>query len=126
MSAEQNQETAVAQGDVLTAVSNGMVALLKKFYGRGPTTVRSYYNDDVVLCVLRGGFSRVEKTLFEAGRAQVVMQQRSEFQEVMRERFEAVVERATGRNVIGFVSGVQRDPDLMCETFILAPADLAA
>ena len=53
-----------------------------------------------------------------------VIQQRMEFQELMRERGEAVVERATGRDVIGFMSGNQQDPDIMCEVFILAPTDL--
>jgi hypothetical protein len=47
-----------------------------------------------------------------------------EFQEVMRERFVAVIERATGRRVIGFMSGNQQHPDIMCEVFILAPTDL--
>jgi uncharacterized protein YbcI len=30
-------------GDVLTAISDGLVALLKEFYGRGPTRVKSYF-----------------------------------------------------------------------------------
>ena len=47
-----------------------------------------------------------------------------EFQELMRERFEAVIEHATGRRVIGFMSGNQQHPDMMCEVFILAPTDL--
>ena len=47
-----------------------------------------------------------------------------EFQEVMRGRFAEVVEHATGRRVIGFMSGNQQHPDLMCEVFILAPTDL--
>ena len=111
-------------GDVLTAISDGLVALLKEFYGRGPTGAKSYYQDDLVVCVLRGGFSRVEETLFDGGRANAVIQQRMEFQEVMRKRFESVIEDATGRRVIGFMSGNQQDPDLMCEVFILAPSDL--
>jgi uncharacterized protein YbcI len=101
-----------------------MVALLKEFYGRGPTRTKSYYEDDLVVCVLRGGFSRVEQTLLEGGRGPAVIQQRMEFQELMRGRFEAVVERATGRRVIGFMSGNQQHPDMMCEVFILAPTDL--
>jgi uncharacterized protein YbcI len=109
---------------VLTAISDGMVALLKEFYGRGPTRTKSYYEDDLVVCVLRGGFSRVEQTLLEGGRSYAVIQQRMEFQELMRERFAAVIERATGRRVIGFMSGNQQDPDMMCEVFILAPTDL--
>ena len=43
------------------------------------------------------------------------------FQDVMRERFEAVVEHATGRQVIGFMSGNQQDPDMICEVFVLEP-----
>jgi uncharacterized protein YbcI len=111
-------------GDVLTAVSEGMVALLKEYYGRGPTRTKSYYEDDLVVCVLRGGFSRVEQTLVDGGRGAAVIQQRLEFQELMRERFEAVIERATGRRVIGFMSGNQQHPDMMCEVFVLAPTDL--
>ena len=33
----------LAHGDVLTAISDGMVGLLKEFYGRGPTRTKSYY-----------------------------------------------------------------------------------
>ena len=113
-----------SHGDVLTAISDGLVALLKEFYGRGPTRVKSYYQDDLVVCVLRGGFSRVEQTLLEGGRGASVIRQRMEFQELMRARFEAVIERATGRRVIGFMSGNQQHPDMMCEVFILAPTDL--
>jgi len=101
-----------------------MVALLKEYYGRGPTRAKSYYEDDLVVCVLRGGFSRVEQTLLEGGRGHAVIQQRMEFQELMRRRFETVIERATGRRVIGFMSGNQQHPDMMCEVFILAPTDL--
>ncbi|MEJ7787338.1 MAG: Na-translocating system protein MpsC family protein [Solirubrobacteraceae bacterium] len=113
-----------AAGDVLSAVSDGMVALLKEFYGRGPTRAKSYYQDDLVVCVLRGGFSRVEQTLLEGGRGSAVIQQRMEFQELMRDRFTGVVEQATGRPVIGFMSGNQQHPDLMCEVFVLGPTDL--
>ena len=109
---------------MLTAISDGMVALLKEFYGRGPTRTKSYYEDDLVVCLLRGGFSRVEQTLLEGGRGDSVIKQRMEFQELMRERFEAVIENATGRKVVGFMSGNQQDPDIMCEVFIFAPTDL--
>jgi uncharacterized protein YbcI len=123
-SPDATSSTTRTHGDVLTAISDGMVALLKEFYGRGPTRTKSYYADDLVVCVLRGGFSRVEQTLLEGGRTAAVIQQRVEFQELMRERFEAVIETATGRRVIGFMSGNQQDPDMMCEVFILAPTDL--
>ena len=111
-------------GEELTAISDGLVALLKEYYGRGPTRAKSYYEDDLVVCVLRGGFSRVEQTLLEGGRGGAVIQQRMEFQELMRDRFVAVIEAATARQVVGFMSGSQHDPDMICEVFVLAPTDL--
>jgi uncharacterized protein YbcI len=124
MSPRDGTTTPQTHGDVLTAISNGMVVLLKEFYGRGPTRAKTYYADDLVVCLLRGGYSRVEQTLLEGGRGASVIQQRMEFQELMRERFCAVIEDATGRRVIGFMSGNQQDPDIMCEVFILDPTDL--
>ena len=109
---------------MLTAISDGIVALLKEFYGRGPTRTKSYYEDDIVVCLLRGGFTRVEQTLLEGGRGAAVIQQRMEFQEVMRGRFVGVIEGATGRRVVGFMSGNQQDPDMICEVFVLAPTEL--
>ena len=118
--AEARQQAGVAR----TAISNGLVALLKEFYGVGPTQAKTYYHDDIVVCVMRGGFTRVEQTLLEGGRTSAVIQQRMEFQEVMRRRFTTVVEQATGREVVGFMSGNQQEPDMICEVFILAPSDL--
>jgi uncharacterized protein YbcI len=111
-------------GDELTAISDGLVALLKEFYGRGPTQAKSYYQDDLVVCLLRGGYTQVEQTLRDGGRGTAVIEQRMQFQELMRERFEAVIENATGRRVIGFMSGNQQDPDMMCEVFVLDPSDI--
>lgn len=111
-------------GETLTAISDGIVALLKEFYGRGPTRTKTYYEDDLVVVVMRGGFSVVEQTLLEGGRGAAVIQQRHEFQALMRDRFTAVIENATGKRVIGFMSGNQQAPDMTAEVFILAPTDL--
>jgi uncharacterized protein YbcI len=113
-----------ARGEILTAVSDGIVALFKEFYGKGPTRAKTYYEDDLVVCLLRGGFTRVEETLRDAGRGHEVILQRMAFQEVMRDRFESVIQQATGRRVVGFMSGNQQDPDMLCEIFVLAPSDL--
>jgi len=113
-----------ARGEILTAVSDGIVGLFKEYYGKGPTRTKTYYEDDLVICLLRGGFTRVEETLRDAGRGHEVILQRMAFQDVMRDRFESVIEQATGRRVIGFMSGNQQDPDMLCEIFVLAPSDL--
>jgi len=111
-------------GDVRTAISDGLVALLKDYYGRGPEKAKTYVSDDLVVCLLRGGFTRVEQTLFDGGHGEDVIRQRMAFQNVMRDRFEQVVERATGRRVVGFMSGNHQDPDMICEVFVLAPNDI--
>lgn len=125
-SSAESDRAATRQGDgaVRTAVSEGLVALLKDHYGVGPSQAKTYVFEDLVVCLLRGGFTRVEKTLLEGGRGGAVIEQRMAFQEVMRRRFVEVVEAATGRRVVGFMSGNQQDPDMICETFVLAPTDL--
>jgi uncharacterized protein YbcI len=114
------EQDADAEGDVRTAISDGIVSLLKEYYGRGPDKAKTYVNGDLVVCLLRGGFTRVEQTLREGGHGDDVIRQRMAFQDVMRERFERVVEDATGRRVVGFMSGNQQDPDMICEVFVLA------
>jgi hypothetical protein len=44
--------------------------------------------------------------------------------EMMRQRFEAVVEYAIRGRGIGFMSGNQQHADIICEVFILAPSDV--
>ena len=56
--AQDSQSLHGVHGDILTAISEGMVALLKEYYGRGPTQAKTYYQDDLVVCLLRGGFTR--------------------------------------------------------------------
>jgi uncharacterized protein YbcI len=122
--ADHDTQAQQPNGAIRSVISDGMVALLKEFYGVGPTQTKTYYHDDLVVCLLRGGFTRVERTLLEGGRGQAVIKQRMEFQEVMRDRFAEVIENATGRKVVGFMSGNQQDPDMICEVFVLAPTDL--
>lgn len=109
-------------GEIRTAIADGLVALFKEYYGRGPDQARVYYVDDVVVVVLRGGFTRVEQTLLESGHRDIVIEQRIRFQEVMADRFKTLVHEVTGREVLGFVSGNQPDPEMTCEVFVLAPA----
>ncbi len=113
-------------GEILTQISDGLVSLFKEFYGRGPTQAKTYYQDDLVVCLFRGGYTRVEQTLLEGGRGEAVISQRMEFQELMRHRFEDVIRAATGREVVGFMSGNQQEPEMICEVFVLNGSELVA
>ena len=68
------------RGEVLTGISNALVRLHKEYYGKGPTKTKTFIVDDTVVCILRGGFTAVERTLVESGREQAVRDIRLAFQ----------------------------------------------
>jgi uncharacterized protein YbcI len=113
-----------APGTIAAAISNGLVQLHKEYYGKGPTKAKTYLVNDTVVCMLRGGFTVVERTLIDDGRAEAVHDVRRVFQNSMKERFEDVVANATGRKVIAYMSQVHCDPDLGVEIFVLEPGDV--
>jgi uncharacterized protein YbcI len=112
-----------SRGTTLANISRRLVVLHKEFYGKGPTKARTYVQDDIVLVLMRGGYTRVEETLIRDGRIDAVQRQRDAFQQVMHDRFVAVVEEELGRKVAAFMSNSHHDPDLMAELFVLERAD---
>src|SRR3954471_24772393 len=86
-----------AHGELLSTISNRMVQLHKRFYGKGPTKARSYVMGDLVVCLMRGGFTKAEETLIDSGRADLVHQQRGEFQMALKDEFTGAIAEATGR-----------------------------
>ena len=113
-----------SQASVLANISRRIVQLHKEFYGKGPTKAKTYYHDDLVVVLMRGGFTRVEETLLESGRGESVKQQRAAFQQAMREPFRQVIEEETGRQVIAFMSSSHQHPDLLSELFVLESAEV--
>ena len=115
-----------APSPVLANISRRIVQLHKEFYGKGPTKAKTYYYDDLVVIVMRGGFTRVEETLHESGRGESVRQQRADFQQAMRDPFMQVIEEETGRKVVAFMSTSHQHPDLHGEMFVLEAAEVLA
>jgi uncharacterized protein YbcI len=122
----RSEEILGPRGDMRGNISRRIVQLHKEFYGRGPTKAKTYVHGDLVVVLMRGGFTRVEETLLEGGRGDAVVQQRMEFQEVMMERFKEVVAEETGRKVVAMMSGSHQHPDLLGEVFVLEDTDLLA
>jgi uncharacterized protein YbcI len=113
--------TVAGRGAVMAAISTGLVQLHSRYYGKGPTKAKTYLVNDTVICLLRGGFTRVEETLISNGNAQAVHDIRHSFQIAMEEHFTRVVEEATGRKVIAYMSQIHHDPDIAMELFVLEP-----
>jgi uncharacterized protein YbcI len=110
-------------GRTLAEVTNGIVALQREYYGRGATTARTFMSGRYLVCFMEDIYTTGERTLIDAGEFDAVLHARATFQEIMRERFSEVVERETGRKVVGFLSQSTADPDASLEAFILADGD---
>jgi uncharacterized protein YbcI len=108
---------------MLAQISTGLVQLHSRYYGKGPTKAKTHLMDDTVICILQGGFTTVERTMLDTGQAGPVFTMRRTFQEVMEDEFRGLVEQATGRKVIAYMSTVHVDPDLAAELFVLEPMD---
>jgi uncharacterized protein YbcI len=97
------------------------VRLHTEYYGKGPTKARSYVVNDMLISILEGGFTTVETTLIDEGQSDAVHGMRRSFQIAMEDRFRGVVEQATGRNVIAYMSQIHTGPDMAVELFVLEP-----
>ena len=100
-------------------ISTEIVQLLKEHAGRGPTECRTYFAEELVIVLLRGGYNRMEDSLFEDGKWLDVRSSRHLFQDTMEGLFTEVIERLTGREVAAFMSASHQDPDLQIEAFVL-------
>ena len=107
------------RGDQRAQISNAMVALKKRFYGKGPERARSYLMDEYVFCAMEGGLTRNEEVLLEAGEERAVREYRLLFQETMRDTTMAAVEQITGRRVVGYHSQITFHPTRTFEFFVL-------
>ena len=109
-------------GQQLADISRTMVQLQKEFFGKGPTKARpSWAGDDALVCLMGGGFTPVEQTLYDAGRGDAVQAMRHAFQLAMKDRLKIEIERIVEREVVGFMSAMHQDPDVSVELFLLAP-----
>jgi uncharacterized protein YbcI len=108
---------------MLAQISTALVQLHSRYYGKGPTKAKTHMVNDTVVSILRDGFTTVERTLVETGEVESVYQMRRSFQQAMETEFRNVVEDATDRRVIAYMSSIHVDPDLAVEIFVLEPVE---
>ena len=109
--------------ELLAGVTAAMVSLHERYYHRTPVRAKTLMlGEDLLVCVLGGVYTDVEKTMIELQRSTVVQETRSAFQTAMQRRFIDKVERLSGRDVLAFISNQHVGPDMEIEVFMLAPA----
>jgi uncharacterized protein YbcI len=106
----------------LATISNAIVGLHRRYYGRGATKARAYQvHDELLVVELRDAFLTVERTLIERGQLNTVRQTRLTFQQAMFTEFLDVVEGVVGREVCSYVSESVSSPEVILEIFYLEP-----
>lgn len=110
-----------AATDVEGLISREILRVHEESYGYGASDVKVVVAEDLVVVVLDVDITRAEETLLEAGKGQAVRSNREAFQRAIEPVFKAVVERATGRRVVAFLSQMHTDPLFSVEFFRLEP-----
>ena len=111
--------TTASRGQLAAAISNAVVGIHSKHYGKGPTKAKTYLIDELVVCVMQDVFTTVERTLIDAGKGELVREVRSTFQQTLEREFTEAVEQITGRKTRAFLSQIDWDADISVEVFLL-------
>lgn len=100
-----------------------MVALHRRYFGRGATKAKAFQvHDDLVLVELRDVYLTVERTLIERGQENAVRATRMTFQQAMYREFSDTVAELTGRQVDAYITETVIRPPAVLEMFYLEPA----
>jgi uncharacterized protein YbcI len=108
-----------SRGQLAAAISNAIVGIHSKHYGKGPTKAKTYLIEDTVICVMQDVFTTVERTLIDNGKGELVREVRTSFQYAMRDEFRRAVEVIVGRPTLAFMSQIDCDADMAIEFFLL-------
>ena len=107
----------------MMAISDEMVRIYKDQFGRGPSQTRTTWaGDDMIVVRLEDTLTPAERSLAKLGEHQRLRDTRMFFQYATIHEFCEPVERATGRKVRAFISGIDTAVDgLSVEAFMLHP-----
>ncbi|HEY7934360.1 MAG TPA: Na-translocating system protein MpsC family protein [Solirubrobacteraceae bacterium] len=115
---------AVEGGQLLITLCNGLVGLFREFAGRGPSKCKAHWaGRDLIVVILRGGFTTAEQTLYEAGQGMAVRDSQHALSDVLEMKMTELVQNVTARKVQAFMSASHQDPDLRALLFVLEPLE---
>jgi len=112
-----------SRGLLLSELSNEMVRLHKRYWGRGAVEAKSYLIDDFLLIVMRGGLTVAEESMLVHGHHREVRAFRQQWQGDMTDVLVPMVQERTGRRVVNYQSQVMFDPDVVLEFFLFGDED---
>jgi uncharacterized protein YbcI len=108
--------------ELLAAVTETMVTFHERYHHRRPVTAKTLLlGGELLVCVLGGVYTDIEKTMIELQRTTSVHDTRSAFQNAMEYKFVAAIERLSGRKVLTVMSDHHVGPDIEVKLFMLTP-----
>jgi uncharacterized protein YbcI len=102
-------------------ISNAVGRVHKALIGRGPTSVKTHIAEDAVICVLEGGFTQAEQTVWEDAGKRAVLEMRLHLQDAMKPAIVDAVEAIVGRRVRSFMSANDPGNNVHAEILVLEP-----
>lgn len=115
------------EGDaLLLRISTEMVRAQKRSFGKGPPQAKSYFLDDMLIVVMKGGLTTAEKTMLDFGEEDGVRAFRQAIDNEMTDRLAETIETLTGRKVVSHQSQVMFSPDRIIEMFVFGDHAAAA
>ena len=123
MEVDGTPRTAERSADT-AAITRDVISLTKTLMGRGPVKGKTYLENECVLVLMREGHTISEESMADRGRQRRVAQTRVDLSEDDRQQFIDVIERHTGRKVVGFMSSSQQAPSLISQVFVLDTSPL--
>ena len=118
-----HSNSAITDRSPMLEISNAMVRLYKDAFGRGPTKARAQFaGPDTLVVILENSLTVAERNLVAMAEHQRLREARLFFQYALEDQFRAIVEHATGRRTVAFISGIDTARDVAMEVFTLEPA----
>jgi uncharacterized protein YbcI len=105
----------------LSAISDEAAALHCEHFRRGPTAVKSYMTDDLVVCVLSGILTPTERTMIVAGEAEQVRWRRAIHEVAFEETYTQRMAASVGRPVSFYLATVCIETDTAVYIFGTGP-----
>jgi uncharacterized protein YbcI len=102
-----------------STISDEIVQIHAHSYGSAGSA-SSFVLEDLVVSLIEIELLPSEEVVVEAGHPELVKSVRNGFEHAIEASFKAVVERATGRRVVRFMSETHVDPPFTVELFVLA------
>lgn len=107
-----------ARQSMALEISNGLVQLMSRYTGRGPTKARTAIGAGYVLSVFHDTLTKAEQNLVAAGNTAAVDFMRANFEELMHDEAVQLVEGLTGRQVLSFLSDVHAQANVAIHVFL--------